>query len=368
MDAVERPTFETSAAMEVYQYVERHGTAARHRVREMVDLSPEAFEKALTHLLSKGYIEDDGGTLTLALDVGSVEEHTTNGRVHDSPAHNDDFEGLVQTIRNVQATGRTSSPRASPNSSCTTMRSRGTTRRVPRVLRRDARRGGRRLDAPRPPAGVAHPRDRPADRRRQGGTAGRASAASSCNAGLTGRKPTASGSCTTASRRPRRTQWRSSKATAGRPKPSARPLQRRRRTRRRSDDGLLARLTGPRLRTTGDDSARRDEDDFQPRVDGDDLGPELGAPDAVLEGIDRLNVETAKEMMPPMSIVATAVRREGPDPMSGAMTVAPEVVSSAKAAMTGTAAPGKPRSPANPSAAVVTDAPLLPMSVSSSSP
>ncbi|MEF8973896.1 MAG: GNAT family N-acetyltransferase [Haloarcula sp.] len=106
MDAVERPTFETSAAMEVYQYVERHGTAARHRVREMVDLSPEAFEEALSHLLSKGYIEDDGGTLTLALDVGSVEQHTTNGLTYTiRPAHNDDFEGLVQTIRNVSSDG-----------------------------------------------------------------------------------------------------------------------------------------------------------------------------------------------------------------------------------------------------------------------
>jgi len=106
MDAVERPTFETSAAMEVYQHIERHGTAARHRVREMVDLSPEAFEEALTHLLSKGYIQDDGGTLALALDVGSVEQHTTNGLTYTiRPAHNDDFEGLVQTIRDVSSDG-----------------------------------------------------------------------------------------------------------------------------------------------------------------------------------------------------------------------------------------------------------------------
>src|SRR6056297_1153722 len=102
MDTVERPTFETSAAMEVYQSVERHGKAARYRVREMVDLSPDAFDEALSHLLSKGYLEDDSGTLTLALDVGSVERHTTNGLTYTiRPARNDDFEGLVQTIRNV---------------------------------------------------------------------------------------------------------------------------------------------------------------------------------------------------------------------------------------------------------------------------
>ncbi|MFB6223679.1 MAG: N-acetyltransferase family protein [Haloarcula sp.] len=106
MDAVDRPTFETSAAMEVYQYIERHGTAARHRVRKMSDLSPEKFDEALTHLLSKGYIEDDGGTLKLALDVGSVEQHTADELTYTiRPARNDDFEGLVQTIRDVSSDG-----------------------------------------------------------------------------------------------------------------------------------------------------------------------------------------------------------------------------------------------------------------------
>ncbi len=72
----------------------------------MADLDPEAFEEALSHLLSKGYIRDDGGTLTLALDVGSVEEHSTGDLTYTiRPARNDDFEGLVQTIRDVSSDG-----------------------------------------------------------------------------------------------------------------------------------------------------------------------------------------------------------------------------------------------------------------------
>ena len=72
----------------------------------MSDLDPEAFEEALSHLLSKGYIRDDGGTLTLALDVGSVEEHSTGELTYTiRPARNDDFDGLVQTIRDVSSDG-----------------------------------------------------------------------------------------------------------------------------------------------------------------------------------------------------------------------------------------------------------------------
>ena len=77
MRTMERPTFETEASKEIYQFVERHGTAARHRVREMVSLSPETFREELSRLTEKDYIEDEGGTLRLAIEVGSVERHST---------------------------------------------------------------------------------------------------------------------------------------------------------------------------------------------------------------------------------------------------------------------------------------------------
>jgi len=104
MDAVERPTFETNAAKEVYQYVERHGTAARHRVLKATKLDRDQFEQTLETLLAKGYLTDDGGVLSLALDVGSIETHTTGAYTYTiRPARSADFEGLVDTIRVVSA-------------------------------------------------------------------------------------------------------------------------------------------------------------------------------------------------------------------------------------------------------------------------
>jgi len=43
MQTLDRLDFETEASKEIYQFVERHGTAARHRVREMASLSAEEF-------------------------------------------------------------------------------------------------------------------------------------------------------------------------------------------------------------------------------------------------------------------------------------------------------------------------------------
>jgi len=104
METSDRPTFETEAGEEIYRYVERHGTAARHRVRDVTAIGPEAFEDELERLKSRGYLEDDGGTLRVALDVGSVERHETDdGEYVIRPARQDDFEGLVDAIRDVTA-------------------------------------------------------------------------------------------------------------------------------------------------------------------------------------------------------------------------------------------------------------------------
>lgn len=104
MEAVERPTFETDAAKSVYQYVERHGTAARHRVLNATKLDSDQFERTLDTLLEKGYLAEDGGILSLALDVGSIETHTTGDYTYTvRPARSADFEGLVDTIRAVSA-------------------------------------------------------------------------------------------------------------------------------------------------------------------------------------------------------------------------------------------------------------------------
>lgn len=104
MDSLERPQFETEADRDIYQYVERHGTAARHAVRNEVSVPLEEFRERLEGLKSKGYLEEDGGTLRLALDLGSVEEYATDGLTYTiRPGRNADFEGLVDAIRDVTA-------------------------------------------------------------------------------------------------------------------------------------------------------------------------------------------------------------------------------------------------------------------------
>lgn len=102
MQALERPTFDTAAAKDIYEYVERHGTAARHTVRDVVSLPPEQFRAQLDLLKEKGYLEEEGGTIKLALDVGAVEEYETDDiSVTVRPSRQTDFDDLVTTIRDV---------------------------------------------------------------------------------------------------------------------------------------------------------------------------------------------------------------------------------------------------------------------------
>lgn len=105
MESLERPTFETESGKEIYQFVERHGTAARHRVRTVVSLPPGEFREELSRLLSRGYLEQEGSTLRVALDAGSVERYTSGDVGYTlRPARSEDFESLVGAIRDVTAT------------------------------------------------------------------------------------------------------------------------------------------------------------------------------------------------------------------------------------------------------------------------
>ena len=104
MQSLERPNFRSEAAKHVYQYVERHGTAARHRARSVLDRSPETFRAELEWLLQKGYLDDDGGTLRVGFNAGSVEEHVGGDLAYTiRPARQEDFDGLLETIRAVTA-------------------------------------------------------------------------------------------------------------------------------------------------------------------------------------------------------------------------------------------------------------------------
>lgn len=102
MEVAERPTFDSDVSKRIYEYVERHGTAKRHVLLDVVSASAGEFESELDRLTDRGYLEDDGGTLKVALDVGAVEEYA-GGDVAFTirPARQDDFEGLVAAIRAV---------------------------------------------------------------------------------------------------------------------------------------------------------------------------------------------------------------------------------------------------------------------------
>ncbi|RYJ12847.1 GNAT family N-acetyltransferase [Halogeometricum borinquense] len=102
METLDRPTFETEASKEIYQFVERHGTAARHRVRDMVELPAEEFREELERLTTNGYLEEEGGTLRVVLDAGSVERYASGDLTYSiRPARADDFDQLIDTIRDV---------------------------------------------------------------------------------------------------------------------------------------------------------------------------------------------------------------------------------------------------------------------------
>lgn len=104
MESLERPSFETETSKQIYQYVERHGTAARHRTRSALATPPDEFKTELERLLTKGYLEDDGGTLRIGLNAGSVERHVAGDLQYTiRPARQEDFEGLVDAIREVTA-------------------------------------------------------------------------------------------------------------------------------------------------------------------------------------------------------------------------------------------------------------------------
>ncbi|AFK21176.1 GNAT family N-acetyltransferase (plasmid) [Haloferax mediterranei ATCC 33500] len=104
MQATERPTFESEASKRIYEYVERHGTAKRNVLLDIAPVSSDEFQVELDRLKSRGYLEEDGGTLQLALKVGAIEEYESDvGVVTIRPARQQDFQGLVDTIRDVTA-------------------------------------------------------------------------------------------------------------------------------------------------------------------------------------------------------------------------------------------------------------------------
>lgn len=104
MGANERPTFPSEASKRIYEYVERHGTVKRDMLSEIVPLSAAEFQTNLEQLKSDGYLKEDDGTLQLALEFGAVDGYeTADLSVTIRPAQQADFDGLIETIRDVTA-------------------------------------------------------------------------------------------------------------------------------------------------------------------------------------------------------------------------------------------------------------------------
>ncbi len=104
MGASDRPTFASDASRQIYEYVERHGTVDRDKLLEFVALPAGEFRTHLEGLISDGYLEEDDGTLRIAVEFGAVEEYDIDDLEFTiRPAHHDDFDGLIETIRDVTA-------------------------------------------------------------------------------------------------------------------------------------------------------------------------------------------------------------------------------------------------------------------------
>jgi ribosomal protein S18 acetylase RimI-like enzyme len=102
MSLIEQPTFESDASRQIYRYVERNGTASPDEIRGSVGLSSDEIEKCLDALLTEGALEETDGVLQPAFEFGVETEHETADLTYVvRPARNEDFEQLVDTIREV---------------------------------------------------------------------------------------------------------------------------------------------------------------------------------------------------------------------------------------------------------------------------
>lgn len=102
MPILERPTFESEDSKQIYQYVERRGTATLDEVQEALDISEETFESEVERLTDEGYLNEEDGQLGLELDIGSEETFETRDFSYAiRPAKDEDYELLVDLIRDV---------------------------------------------------------------------------------------------------------------------------------------------------------------------------------------------------------------------------------------------------------------------------
>ncbi|WP_254764298.1 GNAT family N-acetyltransferase [Natrinema marinum] len=87
---------------QIYEYVERHGTADPDETRERLGLDPGGFRHHVAILKRDGRIDEADGTLRVTIDAGAEEEYVSEDlEFHIRPARQEDLTGIVGAIRQV---------------------------------------------------------------------------------------------------------------------------------------------------------------------------------------------------------------------------------------------------------------------------
>ena len=102
MGVTEELAFGHDDRKRIYEYVERHGSAAPGEVRDALHLDPRGFRHHVAILKRDRRIEDVDGTLRVAFEHGESEEHRADGvEFTIRQARQEDLSGLVGAIRRV---------------------------------------------------------------------------------------------------------------------------------------------------------------------------------------------------------------------------------------------------------------------------
>ncbi|WP_458205031.1 GNAT family N-acetyltransferase [Haladaptatus sp. NG-SE-30] len=106
MEFSEKLEFGHEDRKRIYEYVERHGTADADEVQKTLHIDPGGFRHHVAILRRDGYISEDDGVLTVALETGAEEEYDTEDVAFIiRPARQEDLSGIVGAIRQVAEEG-----------------------------------------------------------------------------------------------------------------------------------------------------------------------------------------------------------------------------------------------------------------------
>ncbi|WP_227354656.1 GNAT family N-acetyltransferase [Haladaptatus salinisoli] len=106
MEFSEKLEFGHEDRKQIYEYVERHGTADADEVQETLRIDPGGFRHHVAILRRDGYLTEDDGVLSVSLETGAEEEYDTEDVAFViRPARQEDLSGIVGAIRQVAEEG-----------------------------------------------------------------------------------------------------------------------------------------------------------------------------------------------------------------------------------------------------------------------